>query len=905
MLATLACLVLVGALLPASAAADFGLKPGSEGFDGGLWAATGKAATLAGSHPYSATTKFALNTVKYPTTGQPVADGNLKDVRVELPAGVVGNAQATPKCKRQQLRTMPISCPAASQVGVVKLTFGYFFGTIPNPPLAIYNMEPPEGEPAQFAFVFGSIVDLDAKVRTGDDYGLTITLTNLPQTLPVVASEVEFWGVPANPAHNSERFCSGSEERGCASEAPEVPLLTMPTACSGPQETTIAVDSWQQPGVFDRSSFISHDGTGAPVGVTDCGALDFPATISADAGTSAAASPAALTLGIHVPQDQSPKGRATANLKAAAITLPPGMAINPSAATGLGSCSTAQIALDKPDPAACPDSAKIGRVVIDTPLLDHPMAGSVYQATPHQNPFGSLLALYIAAHDPQSGVVLKLAGKVDADPTTGRLAISFPDNPQLPFEDLRVEMFGGRHAALVTPRACGPNDVSASLTPFSGAAPTAAASRFNLTGGPGGTGCPDGAVAASLEAGTQSPVAGEYSPFILRVRRADGTQPLRALDVTLPDGLLAKLAGIPYCSDAALASIPRAEGTGAAQLAAPSCPAASRVGSVMVDSGAGPSPFGLETGSAYLAGPYEGAPLSLAFVTPVIAGPFDLGNVVVRAALHVDPVTTQVRAVSDPLPTILAGIPLNIRKLEVQLARDRFTLNPTSCDPTDGAATLWGAAGGHATALSRFQVGSCSRLRFKPRLALRLKGSGKRGKYPALTATLRTRPGEANIRRAAVALPHSEFLAQNHIRTICTRVQFAAGHCPQGSIYGHAEARTPLLHEPLRGPVYLRSSSHKLPDLVADLHGQIDVQLIGRIDSYKRGIRTTFETVPDAPVSKFVLRMQGGKKSLLVNSTDICRHRRRAGVRMTAHNGKPHDFRPPLQARCGQKRKGR
>jgi hypothetical protein len=900
-IATAGCLLLLGVLLPASASAAFGLLPGSEGFDGGLWTESGEAATLAGSHPHSATTKFRLNTRPHPTSGEPIPDGDLKDVRVELPAGLVGNAEATPKCRREQIRTEPISCPAASQVGVANLTFGTFAGPLPTPPLPIYNMEPPPGQPAQFAFVYAAVINLDVEVRSGDDYGLTISLNNLPQTLPVVASEVEFWGMPADPSHDSQRRCPGTEETGCASGADEVPLLSLPTACSGPLETRIHVSSWQQPGVFDSSTFLSHDAGGEPVGVEDCADLNFPATISADAGTSAAASPSALGIGIHVPQDESPVGRAVANLKGAAITLPEGMAINPSAATGLGACSPAQVGLKSPLPATCPNSSKIGTVRIDTPLLDHPLHGAVYQAQPHENPFGSLLALYIATHDPESGVVLKIAGNVIADPESGRLTIRFDDNPQLPFEEMQVEMFGGQRAALVTPPACGTHTASASLTPFSGAAPASSSSSFDLTGGPNGGPCPNGSLQAGLEAGTANPLAGAYSPFALRLQRADGTQELRSVAATLPRGLLAKLRGIPYCSDTALAAIPRTQGTGAGQLASSSCPAASEVGRVSARMGAGPSPFQLDSGRVYLAGPYKGAPLSLALVTPALAGPLDLGNVVVRTALDVDPVTAQVRAVSDPLPRVLFGIPLNIRQIDLDLDRPGFTLNPTSCEPTGVSADVLGVAGAAATLGNRFQVGSCGRLRFKPKLNLRLAGGTKRGAYPALTGTLKMRGGEANIRRASVALPRSEFLAQEHIRTICTRVQWASDSCPKAAIYGQAEAVTPLLDEPLKGPVYLRSSDNELPDLVADLQGQIDIELVGRIDSFKRGIRTTFESVPDAPVNKFVLRMRGGKKSLLVNSTDICRARQRATVQMDGQNGRGHDSRPVVKAGCGKK----
>jgi hypothetical protein len=389
----------------------------------------------------------------------------------------------------------------------------------------------------------------------------------------------------------------------------------------------------------------------------------------------------------------------------------------------------------------------------------------------------------------------------------------------------------------------------------------------------------------------------------MHLSRDDGTQPLSGLTVTLPKGLTGKLAGIPYCSDAALGSVSGNEGTGAAQLASPTCPAASQLGTVSVGAGAGSNPLYVNTGKAYLAGPYKGAPLSMAIVTPAVAGPFDLGNVVVRTALRVDPESAVITAVSDPIPTILHGIPLDLRDVWVNLDRSGFTLNPTNCEELGFTGSASSPSGASAPLSARFQAVSCAALGFKPRLALSVKGGTKRGAYQRLKAVLNAKPGEANIGKVSVALPHSEFLAQEHIRTICTRVQFAADQCPAGSIYGQATAYTPLLEQPLSGPVYLRSSNNPLPDLVAALHGQIDIDLVGRIDSVKGGIRNTFESVPDAPVSKFVLEMKGGKKSLLVNSRNLCKSTNKATVNMTGQNGKAHDFRPVLKSSCKQGKK--
>jgi hypothetical protein len=362
--------------------------------------------------------------------------------------------------------------------------------------------------------------------------------------------------------------------------------------------------------------------------------------------------------------------------------------------------------------------------------------------------------------------------------------------------------------------------------------------------------------------------------------------------------LTGKLAGIPYCPESAIAAA--GQRPGVAEAASPSCPAASRVGSVIVGAGAGNHPIHVQ-GTAYLAGPYKGASLSLVVITPAVAGPFDLGTVVVRTALEVNPVTAQIHAVSDRLPSILSGVPLHLRSVIVNANRPGFSRNPTSCEPMSIDGLLTGSPDLKATA-ERFQVGGCGGLGFKPKLKMRLKGGTKRAAYPALRATLVARHGDADIKRISVSLPHSEFLAQEHIDTICTRVQFAADQCPAGAVYGRARAFSPLLAQPLEGPVYLRSSSHKLPDLVAALRGQVNIDLAGRIDSAGGGIRTTFAKVPDVPVSKFVLRMKGGRKSLLVNSVDTCNADHRAKVKMGAHNGRTLVAKPLLQVSgCGKK----
>jgi len=935
-----------------AAPAEFGI----DGFDQRVTDSSGAPATQASGHPGEVSTDISFNTFEAPNSrnGESWPVEPPRDALVELPAGFLGDPNASDKCTLAQLvpesLLSPSFCPAAAQVGVVRIT-----STMGEPLLRgqvpLYNMVAPAGVPARFSFsAFGTVVSLDASVRSGKGYGLTIASRGVSEGIAVSATRVTFWGIPADPSHDFDRLCPGvnaatysATDPRCDENAEKVgippyvrpPLeafLRNPTSCTPPGEgltTTLHIDSWFNPGrvnpdgspdltdpAWKSASTTSHEAPGYPyppsewgptVGIDHCEEVPFEPTISVRPTTDRADSPSGLTVDLQIPQRAlvEPGATAQSDLKGAVVKLPEGMSVNPAQADGLGGCTLAEIDLhgENTEP-SCPDSSKIGTMALKTPLLDHEIEGSVYLGAQKDNPFGSLLSLYIVGDDlQQSGTVVKLAGEVRLDPGTGRLETVFTDQPQLPFETLHLELFGGAHAALVTPARCGTYTTRSTLSPWSGNADVKLTDSFELTEGPAGSGCPPtpAAFAPALGAGTTTPVAGAFSPFGLRLSREDGSQRFAALDLTLPPGLTGKLAGIPYCPEAALAAVSEQEGTAAAQIASPSCPAASLLGHVTVGAGSGPDPFFVKTGKAYLAGPYKGAPLSLAIVTPALAGPFDLGSVVVRTALRIDPESARVTAASDPLPTILHGIPLDLRDIRVNLDRPRFMLNPTSCDPMSIDGTVDGTEGARANVSARFQVGDCAKLPFKPHLALKLKGGTRRGDNPALRATLTMPKGSANIARTQVALPHSEFLDQAHIRTICTRVQFAAEACPPGSVYGHARAFTPLLDRPLEGPVYLRSSDNPLPDLVADLDGQIHIVLDGRIDSKHGGIRTTFASVPDAPVSKFVLTMKGGRKGLLQNSTGLCGRPRRATVQMDAHSGKTGDSRPLLKSSCGKK----
>jgi hypothetical protein len=882
---------------------------------GYLRAADGTPLHAAGAHAdFNTTFRFDQEVVDT-ETGRTKPTGDPKDIDVALPPGLVGNPLATPKCTQAAISELKwyANCEPEKQVGLARVDIYNGFGSEPYL-VPVYNLEPPPGVAGQFAFNFLSvIVFVDATVTADGDYHLEAKVSNASQGLTVVGTSVTFWGVPASPVHDEERVRKGGftpEGESIPSNAPPLPFMSNPTGCSGtPLRTEVTAASWQEPNTPSSASYDTEE-DGTPITIGDCQNVPFEASLSAQPTDRQAAAPTGLDLTLKVAQNQLPEGLSAAHLNEAVIRFPVGMTINPAAAGGLGACTPDQIGLGTDSPPSCPDDSKIGTVTVATPLLEEPLNGSVYVAQQRQNKFGSLLAVYVVVQDPATGVLVKIPGKVEANPRDGSLVARFPEAPQLPFSELSVHLASGPRAVLVNPPTCGTYSTEGTFGPWSGTAAVTSSDSYKIGSGPDGGACPDGGFAPKVEGGTADSAAGRFSPFELMVTRDDGSEKLDSIGVKLPQGLLAKLAGHRYCPEDALRAIPTAEGTGQAQLTAPSCPADSRVGSVSVAAGAGSSPFWAKTGSAYLAGPYKGAPLSLAIVTPALAGPFDLGNVVVRTALRVDPITTQVTAESDPLPTILFGIPLDLRAVQVKLD-DSFVLNPTSCRAQRIEGSVGSTGGKRVEASVPYAATGCAGLGFTPKLALALTGASGRTGNPALTATLTTRPGQADLAGTTVILPRSEFIDNSHIKNPCTRVQFAANDCPEASILGRATAWSPLLGEALTGFVYFRSNGgeRKLPDLVADLHGQIDVTLVGFIDSVTAGkegsrVRTRFLGIPDAPVSKFVLRLQGGKRGLIENAADLCRTKPEARVTMVAQNGKVRGLTQRIATSCGKKKGG-
>ena len=607
-----------------------------------------------------------------------------------------------------------------------------------------------------------------------------------------------------------------------------------------------------------------------------------------------------------MPQEERAEGLAEADLKDAVVTLPRGMVVNPSSANGLASCSSAQIGLGTTAAPQCPAASQIGTVEVDTPLLDHPLPGEVYIASQGDNPFHSLIALYIVVDDERgapgvnpadaTGIVVKLAGHVEPDPLTGQLTTRFDANPQFPFEDFKLDFTGGERAPLITPDTCGSAQTTAQLTPWTTpegglATPT---DTFSIDSGPRGGPCAFTAAqephAPGFEAGTTYPIAGHYSPFVLKLTREQGAQPISGLDVTLPPGLTGSLAGVARCSDSQIAAAQTPGRTGAQEETAPSCPSSSEIGTVDVASGAGNLPVHV-TGRAYLAGPYEGAPFSIVIVTPAVAGPFDLGVVVVRSALFINPQTAVVTVRSDPIPTILDGIPLDVRSIVVDIDRNHFTLNPTSCERMNLSGVAASSLGALAPVSDPFQVGGCSGLPFKPSFSAATLAQTSKVNGAGFAVKVTQQEGEANIHQVLLQLPKQLPSRLTTIQKACTEAQFAskpeAAGCPEGSDIGFAKAVTPLLAAPLEGPGYLVShGGAAFPDVVFLLEGEgVHIELVGHTDIKKGITYSRFETVPDAPISSFEASLPEGPHSALGAFGDLCAQPLIAPTSIIGQNG--------------------
>jgi hypothetical protein len=927
-LAVLACALLA----PAAAQADYGLVPGSVRVS--ALNKDGSPDTRASTHPYEFLVHFDLKTVESGET----EGGATRDVIVDLPPGLVGNPQAIPTCPRQDVESRVPRCSGETQIGFIRATLPGFAEIR----TALYNLAPPPGAATRLGFsLFGANIFEDASVRSEEGYGLEVGTFNIPVEATSITETI--WGVPPDSGHDPERECQLpppvlGTTIGCSSALSPGAYLTLPANCGTPLETTVKVDSIDNPGVFDEQSAVSIDGAGNPAAQSGCDAVPFDPTISSQPTTKLAENPTGLDFELKL-QNQgltSAGGTVETEPKKVVVTLPEGVTVNPSLAEGIATCSQAQYKAERLGSKAgenCPEASKLGSVHVLSPLLKEPVEGSLYLAAPYENQFNSLTALYMVARAPERGIFVKQAGKIDLNESTGQITTTFEGLPPVPFSSFKLHFREGARAPLATPQACGEYTTTAKMTPFSASSDAEAvetSGSFQIEHGAEGGPCPGGGLPPfhpGLIAGSINNAAGKFSPFNVRLFRSDTEQEFTRFSIKLPPGVSGKLAGIPFCPDADIAAAKAKTGIhgGQEEIEHPSCPAASEVGHSLVGTGVG-QVLAYVPGKLYLAGPYHGSAISLVAITAAKAGPFDLGTVVLRYAFRIDPETGEVfidATGSDPIPHIIKGVTVHAKDIRAYTDRPEFVINPTNCSKTSTASTLLGSGLDFAseaddrpvTVSTPYQAADCAALPFKPRLALKLKGGTHRGSYPALRANLNMNGiGEAGIHKAEVILPRSEFIANAHFQTICTRVQFkqAGGNgeaCPAGSIYGYAKAVTPLLSTPLEGPIFLRSNGNerKLPDVVAALHnGEINIHLVGFVDSVKGRLRNTFESTPDAPVSSVAISLFGGAKGLFQNSTNLCKGTHKVEANFTGQNGKESDSKPVLEPLgCkGSSRKG-
>jgi hypothetical protein len=855
--------------------------------------------TQAGGHPYAASTSIDFNTMTNPNPliGPLWPVEAVKDILVDLPPGFVVNPTVASQCTPAELANSisveaEALCPPASQVGTTFVRVNNFFGQDVLGPIPVFNLVPPPDKPAQLGFnVAGTVVTLDGEVRSATDYGISALVANVSEGLDIAGTTLTLWGTPADSSHDPERACAGKLapwESGptCTSGTSHQAFLRNPTSCTPAGvglTTALHIDSWVHPGDFKDSTFVSHNPPaypappgdwGSPQGPTGCDSVPFdPVLKGAPVSPAKAGQPDAFDFDLSLPQSDDPVSTGQADLKKAVVTLPQGVRVAPAAADGLGGCSPDQIGLHSTADATCSDSSKVGSLTITTPLLSQQLTGSIYLATPHDNPFNSLIAIYLVAKGP--GLIIKLPGEVQADPSTGQLTATFDNNPQLPFSNLHLEFNGGPRASLVLPKQCGTYTTKAQLYSWAQPdTPVESDSSFTLSADGNGAPCPGPQFSPGFSAGTQNPVAGAFSPFLLRLTRSDLDQELKTLTVYMPTGLLGKIANTVLCPD------------GAAN--AGTCTSGSHIGGVTVGAGAGPSPFYITAGRAYITGPYKGAPYGLSIVVPAVAGPFDLGNVVVRSALFIDRNTTQLRAVTDPFPTILQGIPLDVRDVRVTIDKPSFIVNPTSCSAKHVLGTVQSVDGAIAHVSSPFEASDCSDLGLAPKISLAVgaRGHTRPGSSTPVSATVMMPSGDSNLRKTSVTLPGTLNALLPVVNRACTRAEFDTGKCAKAKA-GTAVAVTPLLRDPLRGSVYfVKTRSGHLPNLVVALRGQVSIDVTAKIaiPGGKR-LETIFDTIPDAPITKFTLRIASGRQGPVGIVTNLCSAKARAATAAVAFRG--------------------
>jgi hypothetical protein len=858
-----------------------------------------------GAHP-DLETSFELEAPGVPEAAQ--------NVIFNAPTGVFGNPRAVTQCVPADFALD--RCPSNSQVGLIDLhaaykgNLHYLLGTAP-----LFMMVPQEGETARFSFIVPVLdipISIPIQVRTTTDYGLRFTVKDITQLTPLASATLTFWGFPAEESHTADRFpkgepghptgCPGEEGTGCnaaptRSSDPNEPLIDNPTVCTGaPLTSTLEVVTYADPGHHPPVQ-----ATYPPI--EECEKDVFKPVLEAAPTTGATDSASGLNLDLRSPQFLT-KASAPSELKAATVTLPEGFTINPDAADGQTACTEVEANFESDEPAECPDTSKIGTFSIGTPALPERLEGAVYLGEPKP---GDQYRLFETASG--FGMNIKFIGSVKPDPATGQVTAEFLNLPQAPFEDFQLHLFAGERSLMATPTACTIYTVNSEFYPWNDILAEQPSSQvFGLTSGPHGSECP-GQVRPfnpSLEAGTSNATAGAFSNFALKINREDGDQSLAHLNFTMPPGLTANLHGLTYCSDAAV--VQAANTLGRVEQASPSCPASSEIGTSNVAAGPGTHPFHA-TGHLYFAGPFQGAPLSLVVVTPALAGPYDYGTVVVRVALHIDPLDAHVIADSETVPEIIGGIPLRIRSIQVNINRPNFMINPTNCSEFQTVSEGIGDQGTAVAFSSPFIAVNCSTLPFTPKMSITQLGGHRatqRSKDPSLAVELNTRAGDANVKSLSVTLPKAFEIDQRHLGNICDRSELASDQCAGRQAIGEATTNTPLLENPLRGPVYAVSGFGILPHLAFILGGQVMLTPEAESSSVQNGrLKTVVPVIPDAPIGNFRFTLFGGSQGYLSNTQNLCSAPTTSTIEFTAQNEKTLTQQVKTKTACKAKKSKR
>jgi hypothetical protein len=865
------CIVVGGCATVASpAGASFGVHSFEASYSeaplaGAEAEALGPPDLRAGSHPYQFTASFAFNTTTN-AKSETVVEGSAKEVQIKLPRGVVGSLNGIPQCAQSTFMSYSLfggnTCPIDTMVGVV---------TVNGAKHALFNLVPPAGVAGELGtVVLLAPIFVDLSIRNGSDYGLTAALRNISQAEEAKEISLVLWGVPANSGHDHQRCLAAAEEpaAGCPSGAPHEALLTMPTSCAEPLTTTVVAQSWEDPEASVESSVTADGSDGAPSDLSDCERLHFDPSVAVQPESAAADSPTGLSVDVRVPFQGAGEALAGASLENLAVALPVGMSVNPATVSGLTGCTSTEIGLGQASKPSCPDESKIGTLEIQTPILSKPLKGFAYLAKPAEGLFEGTLTIYLAGEE--AGLGFKLVAQLTAQHDSGQLTLTLDGLPELPLNELRLDLFGGPRGAIANPASCAAFTTTSELTPYSTPQATTQSSGFTIDEGCGG------GFAPSFRAGSTSAAAGRGTGFAFQVSRSDGEQYIQKLTAALPAGVMANISAVPQCGDAEAAS-----GT---------CPASSEIGTIAVGSGAGPDPTNLN-GRVYLTGPYGGAPFGISIVIPGSAGPFDLGTVLVRGRITVDLETSSLTIATDAFPAILQGIPLRVKNLNLDINRSGFMINPTGCAGQTINGTIGSMAGVDAGVSAPFQVVGCSGLPFAPKVAATTLGkASSRGNGASLDVKVTNSSGtHANVKSVVIKLPRPLKPRLAAVQQACLAATFAINPqaCPPASAVGEAAVDTPMLSTPLTGPVYLVfHRGTKYPGLVMILRGSgLELQVKGSVEISKGVSSTTFSSLPDIPMSLFELDLPEGGHSLLGTTESHCAKRRTMFDTLRGQNG--------------------